>query len=362
MVERPSDRQTKAQILEAYDELLAERKALATQVKQLQQQRQERPSAIAEGEPSKAQPQIPPRAMTSDKMTATIDVLAQLQLNIGGAISELSENLTAKATHLQQLQRSIREELEQLKALHQLEDIQPETLDTLIQTYKEQAEGFERERHDRQTALDQAFQTLQQTWAKEQEEHNRAIQERDEEYQKSQQREAQEYEYTLNLQRSLAQTEFEQHQQGLYRQLAEVKQEQEGLWAEREKEIAQQEERFATLEAQVAAFEAEKANAIQNAAKEGKEMASYQAKVAADLHAKEIEGGQRLFELQIQAREETIQNQTAQIQSLSKQLDVALKQVQDLALKAIEGSANIQSYQAFREIAMEQAKNQMRGK
>lgn len=362
MVERPSDRQTKAQILEAYDELLAERKTLETQVKQLQQQKKEQPSEIFERKRSEVQPQIPPRAVNSDKMSTTIDALAQLQLGFGSAISELSEKLTAKATHLQQLQRSITEELGQLKSLHQLEDIQPETLETLIQTYEEQAKVFERERRDRQTSLDQAFQTLQQTWAKEQEEHNRTIQERNEEYQKSQQREAQEYEYTLNLQRSLEQTEFEQRQQRLYRQLAEAKQEQEGQWAEREKGIVQQEDHFATLEAQVAAFEQDKATAIQNAAKEGKEKASYQTKVAADLRAKEIEGSQRLYDLQIQAREETIQNQTAQIQSLSKQLDAALKQVQDLALKAIEGSANIQSYQAFKEIAMEQAKNPMKGK
>jgi hypothetical protein len=43
-------------------------------------------------------------------------------------------------------------------------------------------------------------------------------------------------------------------------------------------------------------------------------------------------------------------------------LDGALKQVQDLAVKAIEGASNINSYQALKEIAMEQAKAQTKNK
>lgn len=57
-----------------------------------------------------------------------------------------------------------------------------------------------------------------------------------------------------------------------------------------------------------------------------------------------------------------VQNQEARIHNLSKQLDGALKQVQDLAVKAIEGASNINSYQALKEIAMEQAKAQTKNK
>jgi hypothetical protein len=64
----------------------------------------------------------------------------------------------------------------------------------------------------------------------------------------------------------------------------------------------------------------------------------------------------------LQSLEQTITNQEARIQNLSKQLESALKQVQDLAVKAIEGSANINSYQAIKEIALEQAKSQVKNK
>jgi uncharacterized protein involved in exopolysaccharide biosynthesis len=80
------------------------------------------------------------------------------------------------------------------------------------------------------------------------------------------------------------------------------------------------------------------------------------------LYAKEVEGQKQSYELQLQSLEETIGDREARIQTLSKQLDAALKQVQDLAVKAIEGSANQNSLQAIKDIAIEQAKNQQRNK
>ncbi len=80
------------------------------------------------------------------------------------------------------------------------------------------------------------------------------------------------------------------------------------------------------------------------------------------MRKKEVEGETRNYELQIQSLEDTIKNQEARIQALSKQLDASLKQVQDLAVKAIEGTSNRNSYEAMKEIAMEQAKNPQKSK
>jgi|GEM_PF-3812429 len=72
---------------------------------------------------------------------------------------------------------------------------------------------------------------------------------------------------------------------------------------------------------------------------------------------KEVEGEKRNYELIIQSLEVTINNQQRHIEQLSQQLAVALKQVQYLAVKAIEGNSNRNSYDAIKEIALEQAKN-----
>lgn len=349
MVDKPSDRNTKSQILSAYDDLLTEHKALEKQLQQLKQ----KPQSI-QAVSSKSEVKEP---IITNKMAGAIDTLHKLQLGFGTAINELSEKLTSKAVHLQSLQSSISDELKQLTDLHDLEDIQENTLDSLVQTYTNNAKTFEAERSNRQITLSLEIQDLEQAWEKEKEDHQRSTKERDEDQRKTQKREAQEYDYNLTLQRNLEEAEYEQNQNNLYQQLEEIKQTQQKQWAEREKELAQQEQYFEKLQAQVETIPQDKESAIQQAIKAGQDQANYEANIKADLRNKELEGNKQVCELRIKSLEQTIEKQEEQRQILSKQLDAALKQIQDLAVKAIEGTSNIQSYQAFKDIAIEQAKN-----
>lgn len=362
MVRKPSDRNTKAEILEAYDQLLGEQKTLETQLKQLQKEQKDKPPVASEKNQHQPRTAMNHQQVAQDQMSTTIDSIIKLQLGFGSAVSELSEKLTAEATKLEELQRSLAEETQQLNELHELEETNEDTLDTLIQAYENNSKAFEEETKQRREALEQEIQELRKAWEKEQEEHHRSIKQRNEEQSKISQRDAEEYKYELELQRSLDNEKYQQNQNTLYKQLEEAKQEQEKQWTEREKAIAEREKQFEELKTKVEAFEKEKEAAIKKAKEEGKGIANYQVKVKTDLQNKEIEGNKRFYELRIQSLEQTIQNQEARIQNLSKQLDAALKQVQDLAVKAIEGAANLSSSQAFKEIALEQAKTQMKNK
>ncbi len=144
--------------------------------------------------------------------------------------------------------------------------------------------------------------------------------------------------------------------------MAEFQQETEKEWAEREKAIAEREKQFEEYKAKVEVFPKDKEAAIKKATEEGKGISYYQAKIKSDLYSKEVEGQKRFYEQRLQSLEQTITNQDTRIQNLSKQLESALKQVQDLAVKAIEGTANVNSYQAIKEIALEQAKSQVKNK
>ena len=356
-MDRPSERSTKAQILAAYDALLDKHKAVEANANQLEKQLKEKRVAPSSA-PSSDRPKP---TLTGDQMMAVIETLAMLQSGFGGAINELSEKLTSKAAQLQELRRSVDQELHDLQALHELDEVDASTLATLIQTHAENAQAFEAELSQKQTAFEQEMQASRHAWKQEQEEHQRSITERDQEHKKGCQREAQEYQYNLERSRSLDQAAYEQAQKVLYKDLEETKLAQEKQWAEREKAIALQEQILTDLKAKVDAFEPQKAAAVKTAKAEAQKQAEYEAKVKADLRSKELEGAQRVYELKIESLQQTIQNQEEQLQNLSKQLNAALKQVQDLAVKAIEGSSNVQSYQAFKEIALEQAKTQMKG-
>lgn len=342
MAKRLTEKNTKAEILTAYQELLKEKNAVPA-----------KPAPLAVvSEPQK--PMNTP-VMTAQKIDSTIDNLVKIQFSFGSAVSDLSEKLTKEATQLSEIQKSVAEELKQLKGLHDLE-IAEDTLNLLIESYEENAKTFATEFTERRQTVEQEFAEQKQAWEKEQEDWKRQLKERNETQVKVRQRDEEEYRYNLELSRNLAREEYEQNKRVLNQQLTEERLEQEKQWMEREKGIAEREKQFAEFQAKVEVMPQEKEAAIKKAKEEGRGIGTYQAKVKADLYAKEVEGQKQFYELRLQSLAETIQNQESRIQSLSKQLDSALKQVQDLAVKAIEGSSNFNSSQVLKEIALEQAK------
>ncbi len=362
---RMNEKNTKAEILEAYKQLEKEKAALDSQLKQLNNNQSANGSQKQTAVPEKPIVEAK-KPMTliqnQQKMQGTIDNLILLQFGFGGAISELSEKLTSEAAKLEELRRTVGEEVQQLQELHSLENVEEDTLDSLIQQYEESAKTFSADLSEQRETVEQELLSRRQAWEKEQELQKLAVKERNENLQKNRQRDEESYNYDLHLQRNLDIEEYDQRQKTLYRELEEFQQEQEKQWAEREKSIADREKLSAEVKAKVEAFPKELEANIKNGKENGRNIGHYQAKIKSDLSAKDIEGQKQNYELQIQGMLQTLQNQESRIASLSKQLDSALKQVQDLAVKAIEGSSNLSSFQAVKEIAIEQAKTQQKNK
>jgi hypothetical protein len=351
---------TKAEILEVLEEVQQEKAVLESQVKSLSKSVKNAESQTVVKEVEK--PAMKPQTTIQPSIAQVIEGLEKLQISFGSAVSNLSEQLIGEATTLEDLQSSVDETLEQLAELHDLETVEEETLGELIEEYQESYKNFDQEFNQQKETLETELQDLKKSWQKEQENHKLEIKDRDDNYKQSYQRDEEEYRYNLNLERNLDREEYEQEKRALYQELAEIRQVQEQQWLTREETIAQQEKAQALAKAAVEAFEKELEAKIKQGTDEGKGIGFYQAKVKADLRSKEVEGEKRNFELKIASLNQNIQNQEARIQALTKQLDAALKQVQDLAVKAIEGSSNRSSFEAMKEIAIEQAKNQPKNK
>ena len=356
-----TDKSTKADILQAYEELAKEATAVKSQLNQALKENQSVTTVTQDKPKEELKPTMNKPSTIQQKMNSTIESLAKIQLGFGSAANELSEQLTTQASKLEQIREAVENEVDQLARLHNLE-ISEDILDTLIKSYEDNSKAYQEEFSQRQEILLQEIDEQRKTWAKEQEEKNREIKERDANINKNRQRDEAEYKYNLELQRQLQRDEYEQQQKALNKQLEEFQQETEKQWTEREKIIAEREKQFEEYKTKVETFPKDKEAAIKKATEEGKGIAHYQAKIKSDLYGKEVEGQKRFYEQRLQSLEQTITNQETRIQNLSKQLESALKQVQDLAVKAIEGTANVNSYQAIKEIALEQAKSQVKNK
>ncbi|MCW6037620.1 hypothetical protein K4A83_15245 [Spirulina subsalsa FACHB-351] len=366
MVKKVTTKSTKAEILEAFDELNQEKATLETQIKQLQKEIKTAPVNTAPI-PAQVSPQPQKSAMTSTQQTKSdlnliLKNLETLQVGFGSAVSSLSEQLIKEASTLAEIQNSVAEEQEQLEELHELSEIEENTLGTLIADYETSSKAFLEELNTRRETLEQEAQAARKAWEKEQELHDATIAERNTNYQVGQERDEAEYTYTLQLERQLDQEEYDQEKKQRYQELAEAKSLQEKEWEEREKAIAEREKAHREAQEKVTVFEANLEQKKKEGQEEGYRIGVYQAKVRHDLREKEIEGEKRNYALRIQGLEQTIQLQETRLQSLAQQLDSALKQVQDLAVKAIEGTSNRNSFDALKEIAIEQAKNQQKGK
>jgi hypothetical protein len=368
-----NSKSTKAEILAAFQELEQEKSNLEKQVElakkqsQVQQKTVEVPKNIVTNTPVKSVTKSPENSSLNsmnkiNNIEQVIQNLEQLQVGFGSAVSQLSEQLITEASSLEKLENNIQLELNQLQELHDLDTIEDETLNTLLTTYDESTKNLFNEYNQTQETLGQELDTVKKEWLKEQENKQREIRLRNDNYSKNKQRENEEYQYNLTLTRQLDQDTYQQELNQLYKALEETRQQQEKLWQNREKDINDKEKEYAIAKQKVEEFEAKLETEIKKAKEEGKGIGNYQAKVKTDLRQKEIEGETQNYQLRIQALESTILSNENRLNNLTQQLDSALKQVQDLAVKAIEGASNRNSLEAMKEIALEQAKNQQKGK
>lgn len=355
MAREVSAKSTKTEILEAYEELVREHQTLQAHLQELRTGQQTAPSRA----PQVIEAKPYAEAVKGTTVHEVLQGLSVLRTGFGSAISALSAQLTAEATKLAELRCSVAAQTNELKELHGLE-VTEQTLDELLQKYAEESERFAADMQQQRQAFGQDMTERRAAWQKEQDMQARFVKERDASLQRAREREAAEYAYERERRRKQETDAYEQQQKKLYEALDALVQSKQRDSEAREQAIADQEKLFAEYQARVEGFLAERDAAMQKAAAEGRRLVETEAKIQADLQAQESAGEKRIAELRITALRDTIDKQAAQIDHLSQQLNAVLKQTQDLAVKALEGTSTSSSYQAIREIALEQAKNLQR--
>ena len=358
-IKRVSSKSTKAEILNAYKELEQEYKEL---------QAKKTPSSVVT-------PATPPVVKTvSPKTTAgqtdanaqapmdeVIKTLGQVGEKFNTALSQLSTNMLVEAAALKDVRTTVETERARLKNLYGLE-IEDDSLGTLIKKYIETAEKAQETLIQKREEADKAWLEKTQAVETEKEETLLRLQEQNNLDKKTKNREETEYNYGLTLKRNLSKEEEAEQKKQQQQALKELEEKTKKAWDEREKALAEREKEFEESKAKVEGFPKELEQAIKKAKDVGIGIARHQAKIKADLAAQEFASEEHVFQLKISSLEEQVAHQKGQIDKLSKQLENALKQAQELAVKAIEGGSNQSSFDALREIALEQAKGQSKAK
>jgi hypothetical protein len=317
---------SKATLLEAFQQLLAERRKIeskvATKADEARQLEDQRILAIAS-------------QYTSDSI---IRGLTDLRLDFSQVVSELSTKLSTENSKLEELQRAIAVETQHLDTLRKVR-IVADALHILTQEHQEKLDALQHQSESDREQLEKEMAEARKSWQQEQEEFELIQLEHQELLQQERTRQEADYHYDTERSRKLAIDEYEAKQRQVERELAATEQAKAKEWAEREHVLASQQTLLAEYQQRVATFPGEQEEAVKKAREEGIRDVHQDAKVKADLLEKEWESTKQGYELQIQALEAKVHQQTVQITEISTQLQTVMQQAQELAMRAFEPSA-----------------------
>ena len=270
--------------------------------------------------------------------------ISGLGLEISKALADLSAKLVEEVERLSAVREAVGLERIELERLHKI-DVAATALDQMVQDHAREKERLEAEIAEQRAA-----------WEAESRDGERERKEQEENLKKARAREIEEYEYKKNLERKKAQDKYEEDQRLQEKKNKERQETLEKSWQQREAGLKEQEQELLRLRQEAQDFpesvktESEKAAAL--AAKAAEQKSAQEIL----LLKKEADTEKRLAILQVKTMEDTIGRQAAQIAALEKQVAEAKQQVQDIAVKAIEGASGAKALAHINQIAMEQAK------
>jgi hypothetical protein len=285
------------------------------------------------------------QAVQGLSVDAVVGEISNLGLEVSKSLAALSDQLVQEVNRLATVREAVTLEQKELERLHKI-DVAATAIDQLVQDYSRQKDQLEAEIAAQRTA-----------WAEEQKQSEQEHKEQEETLKKQRQRETEEYEYRKALERKKAQDKYEEEIKLLARANKEKQEALEKSWREREGALQASEEELLRLRKESAEFPSRLQQESERAAAEAVRATEQKLEQRILLLSKDSEGEKRLADLRIKALEENLTRQSAQMAALEKQLEEAKRQVQEIAVKAIEGASGARALSHINEIAMEQAKH-----
>lgn len=317
---------SKDEIVQAFAQVTAQQKALASRIVTAQEAAE---SAAARETVT---------AASAFTVETIVKGLAELQLHFSDTIERVTRQLGSEAARLEQLQRAIGIETAFAQRLADIM-VAADALDILKQEHREQVKHYT----DHDKAHWMSFEAEQRDtrgdWSAEQGRHDARVAQHAERTARERAKAEADYTYELARQRKVDADRFADKRTTTERTLAEQDAANQKSFAAREAVLAQQARELAAHKARLEAFPQELDEAVKRAREEAIKEGAADARVRAELLEKETEANRKVYAMQIESLEQTLAKQAEQVDALQDKLRLALDQVQQLAIRAVEGTA-----------------------
>ena len=318
---------TKQEMLRTYNALL----------KQLQEKREAEMKPEQKVEEKRAKEVI--KVASSLSSEDVVKGIGSLKLDMSRTLTQISDKLEDEVNRLNGIQKAIDIKEEEIKELYEIEK-SAATLAALIEAQNQKRQEFESEMVQRKEGLMQEIEKTRAEWKKEKETYEMETKEQNSAEKKKREREKEEFQYAFKREQELLKDKFEDEKAKLEREIQLKREQMEKELVEREKAVSEKEEDLNELRQKVGAFPKELETAINKAVKETTERITAEAKNREQLLNKEFEGERGVLTTRIESLEKTAKGQSEQIAKLSVQLENSYQKVEDIAVKAIDGSSN----------------------
>ncbi len=336
---------TKKELLESYEKvvkLLAEKAKAKLNPQKIVEEKQKK-EAVKKVE-----------EFTADKINAGISGLSE---EITKLLDDLKFKLRNEIKRYEDIQKAISVKDAELKEIFEIEK-SAYSLAALIEAQNTRKEDFELEFAEMKKKLSSEIEDTKKEWEKEKSEHQKIVAELKAEEDKKRKREKEEYEYNFNREKILAKNKFEDELKIREKETLEKLNQKEIELNEREKTISEKENEYRELKSKVDNFDKEIKLAVDAAVKEAVEKIEIEYKNKEELLKKESEGRENVLTTKIASLEKLVQEQEKKVVELSGKLDKAYQKVQDVALKAIDGAANMKSFNELQKILSSSTKKE----
>lgn len=322
-----SDKNTKAQILDAYEKLLKEvEEKSGNNPKEMQQRKTEAQTVRQASDTT-------PKSIT--------ERIGGIKTEFVSTLEKIESELSAERNRLAEIQNAIRIEEKHLEDLYGL-TANTDAFSAILLAQQEKEEQFEREMAAQKELLSGQIEAIRSQWEKEKKSYEENLKAEKEHIARQRRREEEEYSYTIQQARKQEQDEYAQlkHKQEI--ELQEQRTAFEREFAEREKSIVEKEQEFARLHKEAGDFPARLAEAVQKTQAETESRLSTAYQYEKDLREKEVQGILNLKDHQIKSLEAKIKEMETQVKEAAQKVDSSEKTVRDIALKAIENASRTQ--------------------
>jgi hypothetical protein len=324
MAKEVSKQSTKDEILGAYNELLIKVKEQKIADRKVEKRKEDEEKIVESA------------LQTSDEKI--LKGLAELKLEFVKRVDSIGEQLMSEHKKLLELRQAIEIEKQFLDEIYDIK-VNVDTLSALLAAQKEKRADFEADMEEKKTAFEEDMVDKRVQWKQEQEAFEAQRKERDALLKKERQREEDDFNYNLQLARKKDADQYEARKSAQEKDLADRKAVAEKELSEREALVAAKEQELADLRGKVESFPAELQRVKQETEQAVTERIEFLYKHNAELSTKEIEGERKLNKQMVVSLEAKIKEHEELIRQLTQKASDAGLQVQEIALKAIEGAS-----------------------